>query len=548
MAVTLAAILTVPLVEWPLPLIVAQSQTRSTAAQKTDVIISDTNFAIVAQQIRDLKNPTFRALLRARIVSWQTSGDSSERRQAALSVTTEGLSDLCANQDEVWKPTASSLYASLTRELKDLDPAGADALLLKFTLKKDESVSDASRDLASAMNTLSDPAKAASGIEKATAAILTGQVPAAALLGQMLRLRSTNPSVLPELLAATAFREEQQPGYIPLQLMPFFTPLFLDASNRTELQSRFLLAAIRSTRVRPEELANPIVRSQVVQTLKGISEPTKTLTPALYPELASRLNSLGAGGSDTEAQRQAAEERIRESSDQLEQIESEADKTTDKAFKLELLVRGAQLALSQGKLKKAVDLRLEAQDEESSNDASLDRFLSDVNRAGIKQKQPEVSLYAISKMVKPLNKANGMIALSKYYADNKEPEKGHSALSDSAKFLKQADNDNDKLRSVIGLAQGFLAYDHSAVYDAFNLAVETINKLPPPEKEKEKMYYVSLMPIAEDLIKSFRMLAAQDGPRALTIAGEIKLSELRVSALSGVYSSQGTASAQVKTN
>jgi hypothetical protein len=44
------------------------------------------------------------------------------------------------------------------------------------------------------------------------------------------------------------------------------------------------------------------------------------------------------------------------------------------------------------------------------------------------------------------------------------------------------------------------------------------------------------MPIADELIKSFRLLAAQDESGAFTIAQDIKVAELRVSALSGVYS------------
>ena len=54
------------------------------------------------------------------------------------------------------------------------------------------------------------------------------------------------------------------------------------------------------------------------------------------------------------------------------------------------------------------------------------------------------------------------------------------------------------------------------------------------------------MPVAEELIKSFRLMAGQDDAAALALAQDIKLSELRVSALSGVYSRQRSASAKVK--
>jgi hypothetical protein len=138
--------------------------------------------------------------------------------------------------------------------------------------------------------------------------------------------------------------------------------------------------------------------------------------------------------------------------------------------------------------------------------------------------------------------------LAKYYGDNNDPEKSRSALNDAGKILKQADSDNAKLKLTIGLAQITLATNPSAAYDVFRLAVDTINQLAPPEEEKKKTYYGALMPVAEDLIKSFRLMAGQDDAAALALAQDIKLSELRVSALSGVYSRQRSASAKVKNN
>lgn len=47
------------------------------------------------------------------------------------------------------------------------------------------------------------------------------------------------------------------------------------------------------------------------------------------------------------------------------------------------------------------------------------------------------------------------------------------------------------------------------------------------------MYYLKLLPVAEDLIRSFRLLAIRENQTATSLAAEIKLSELRLSALSG---------------
>jgi hypothetical protein len=330
--------------------------------------------------------------------------------------------------------------------------------------------------------------------------------------------------------------EEQKPGYLPLQLFPFIGGVFLAKSVPADIQARFIAMIVSRTRLSSEELTNSMVRSQVVNALQAIAEPSKSLAPALYPEVATRLNSLAPAAVALRAERQAAEDRIKTSSDQLEQLQSEAERTSDPNYRSGFLARAAGLALTQGKLRKAVDLAASAYGDTPSNSIYLDRALASVVSAAVKKEEPEVVVYAVSMMAKPLDKAKGLIVLCKYYAAAKEAEKTAAALRDAARALKDAEANNEKLSAAISLAKGFFEYDRAAAFDAFRQIVDTINKLPAPEKQKEKTYYISLMPIAEEVIKSFRLLAAQDESGAFTIAQDIKLAELRVSALSGVYS------------
>jgi hypothetical protein len=450
-----------------------------------------------------------------------------------LAVATEALSDLCASQDEILQPQAVWLYGQVTEAIKKFDRAGAEALAGKFSLKKDESVNDAALDFSAAMTAMGDPSKASSAKEKATAAILTGEVSGMTVMG---RLQGTNPAGLAPLLAAVLTVEEQKPGYLPLQLFPFVGVVFLAKSVPADIQTRFVAMIVRRTRLSSEELADSMVRSQVVNALQAIAEPSKSLAPALYPEVVTRLNSLAPAATALRAERQAAEDRIKTSSDQLEQMQSEAERTSDSNYRTGLLARAGGLALTQGKLRKAIDLAASAYGDAPSNSVYLDRFLASVISAAVKKEDPDVVIYAVSKMGKPLNKAKGLIALCKYYAAAKETEKTAAALRDAAKALKDAPADNEKLAAAISLSKGFVEYDRAAAFDAFRQIVDTINKLPAPEKQKEKSYYVSLMPIGEELIKSFRLLSAQDESGAFTIAQDIKVAELRVSALSGVYS------------
>ena len=515
----------------------ALAQNRSAPPPLSDdkPFISDENFATVAQQTGELKDPLFRAYMRARLIGLTTTTDSAARRQAALSVATEALSDLIANQNESWRPQAIWLHQQVTSAVKNFDPAAAETLADKFKFKKDDNESDAPREFSDAVRMMSDPAKASTAGEKARAAILTGEVSAPSLMGQFLQMQQSNTPGVPPLLAATLTVEDQKPGFLPLHLMPFLAGVFLDKSVPAEIQAKFISTTVLRTRLSSEEMANPITRSQVSSALQAIAESAKSLVPALYPEVASRLNALAPNATVRRAEIQAAEDRIKTASDQLEQMLTEVDRTTDSNYRTSLLTRAARLALTQGKLRKAVDLGCTVYGDEVSNSGYLDTFLASVIAAAVKNEEPDDIIYAVSKTTKPLNKAKGLIALSKYYAGARNAEKTTAALHDAARAINQAESSTDKLRATISLAKGFLEYDRSSAFEAFREMVDTINKLPVPERKKERPYYVPF-PTVDELTNSFRLLAAQDEPGAFAIAQDIKSTELQVAALSGVYS------------
>ena len=133
-------------------------------------------------------------------------------------------------------------------------------------------------------------------------------------------------------------------------------------------------------------------------------------------------------------------------------------------------------------------------------------------------------------------KAHAFRLLGEYYGANQDKVKSKEAFSQAAKQLTSVANSNDKVKVSPSLAESVLKYEPADAYEVFRESVKTINNLPSPEKDQEKMYYVRLMPIAEDLIRSFRLLATRENQTATSLAGEIKLSELRVAALSGAYS------------
>lgn len=80
---------------------------------------------------------------------------------------------------------------------------------------------------------------------------------------------------------------------------------------------------------------------------------------------------------------------------------------------------------------------------------------------------------------------------------------GQLTLAAAAKSLNNAEDGTMKARASLELADAFLHFEPSGAQDAFHNAVESINKLQPQRTMREKQFYLSLLPLAEDVIRPF---------------------------------------------
>ena len=501
--------------------------------------LSDDDFVTLNQQITELKNPTFRAFLRMRLLTWESAEPGPLRRQTAIDVATRGVADLCEHQNEVWSATAAWLYDGLVKRIQTLQ--SSEETGLKLCVLKTEKTSGPEKNFSSAMKMLQDPETSAAGLDLAKAAILSGQISGDAMLGPLLRLQVSQSPHLSDLLSAVLLVEEKQPGTLPLRSLPFFSSVFLDKSVAPEVAGRFVFVAVRASRLSAEEFAKPAVRGPVTTVLNAVAGPAKRLAPELYPEIAGRLSSLNPNSPNITETRLAAEERILKASDQLEQLISEADSVSDEGLKTSFFVRAARLAKDQGQFSRAVDLVMKttkerAVDNNGARSEWPNEFLSEIVSLALKKNSPQDATYAVSKMTQTMTKANGFRLIGEYYEANQDKVKGKDAFTESAKQLKSVNNSNEKVKASLVLAESVLTYEPTDAYEVFRESIKGINSLPSAEKNQENMYYLNLLPDAEDLIRSFRLLATRENQMATNLAAEIKLSELRLAALSGAYS------------
>ena len=518
----------------------AQSPKRQSEQQR--VSISDDDFANIAQEIKSLDDPTFRVFLRNRILSWLPQDGDKLRLHNALLVASDGLADIQRHKDQIWPPTAAWLRESLISSINAWSPSEANALARKYPLPVSEQAKDDPiKDFTSALAKLNDPKTSDQALSLATKAVLNSRIPPAILLGELLRLDSNKSPHLPQMLAAVLSLEENQTGAIPLHFLNFFRAIFLKNTTHSDLQVRFLTASVKATRLSPVAFQDAIVRGPAVELLKGSLPHIERLTPAHYPEAASRLQELNSASLSNFKDRQAAENRINRSDRPLEQVITEASETNDKLFKRELLERAARLAKKDGKLRQAVDLMVSRDDaEEAKKECAIhsatDEFLDEIVSSALQDKDLEISEYAASRMHCPVERTSALRRIAVRYYEEEDIVRGQRALGAAAKSLKEAEDGTGKASVSLALAAAFLRFEPANAQEAYRGSVANINKLRRPENDAGKDFYLSLLPLADDVIKAFRTLARQDRGAALALSIEIRLEELRASAAAGIDS------------
>lgn len=517
----------------------AQSGSAPVGSQK--VSISDDDFASLAQHIKTLSDPTFRAFLRIRILSWLPDGGDKLRLQNAFLVGRDGLADIQSHQDQMWGPTAARMRESIIASLTRWSPTEASALGAKYQIEGDTQTNARTvKDFTGALARLNDPAVKDQALANASKAILSGDIPPPILLGELLRLDQNNSPQLAEILSVTLTLEEGHTGAFPLQYLNFFQHVYLKNTIPGQLQVRFLNAGVKATRLSPLVFEDAMTRGPAVQLLTGVMPKIEKLAPSLYPEAAGRLQQLSSFANGKLKDKQAAEIRISNSDRPLEQIIAEATDTVDQVYKGELLERAALLARKQGKAHQAVDLMISrdvvSADEDCNKYSATDEFLSEIVGTALKGADMETAEYAATHMRCPVEQANAWRSIAVHYYEEQNVVRGQQSLGAALKSLNSAEDGLRKARVSLALASATLSFEPANSNDAFRRAVDTLNNLPRADKDDNKDFYGSLLPLAEDVIRTFRTLAKHDPGAARSLSVEIRLVELRASATAGIAS------------
>jgi hypothetical protein len=498
-------------------------------------------------RIKAVDSPVFRAYLYSRAAAWlaQDAGEDASVRRLSLEAAATGIADLQQHEREVPEAPAALLYSRMLAVVSKQDPQRAEELKRAYPLRREVEQTNGDKITASfysALAKLDNPAMAAQGADLAARLITSGVVRPSVLLGELMRLDQSKSLALPQLLAATLTLAEARPGMLPLQTMFFLSNIYLNASTPGPLQARFLAAALRDTRLGPDELKSPAATWATPLLQKSLPFMQR-LTPDLYAEASARLASLAPGARDEGA----VYDRVRDSSDPLGQLMTEADSETDARVKGELLESAARKARQEGKLRLAVELLASAEASRrvpESDDARRDEFLSGVVTEALAQKDFETAGFAASHVRSQFEGAAALQQIARRHAKADDLQSALKTLAEAEKLLERAPDGKERADAYFRLVADYAPLDGVRATSALREGIKAANNLSRPRAVPEGEFSWKLLPLTDRMIRTFQTLARTDRAGALSLANTLQPKELAVAATLGVYSSTPEAGGQ----
>jgi hypothetical protein len=264
--------------------------------------------------------------------------------------------------------------------------------------------------------------------------------------------------------------------------------------------------------------------------------------PELLPE-ADGLKIVSATRiSQKKRESQEANKRIEESADKLGAMISEAERTTDKAEKFNLLTRAQLLAVKENKFLLAVDLNEKMIEDKSEGDFPSTEFrlrfhdqrLTTISIQALDKDEVEAARYAAKKVINELLRADNLRRLALYFNKKKDTNEALSAYDEALKLTIKADNDKTKFFNLLYLISAAQQIDPNRTSEAATITAKAIDALPTlnsddkPETENYKKYVASIMSINYNLYRVIPDLAKENKNEAANLASRINRKEVRI--------------------
>ncbi len=475
-------------------------------------------------QLKDVRFAGVRTFVRLKLASWLWKKGNDDTGLGELLVR-EALDDLFANKAEIPESYFDTLRSDLFGLLEIHNKQAAKKLIEKYGITSEDELLNAN----SILNKKGGERIAADKIIGSFA----GAVELASMSTWMMEELSArkSPELLRVLSQMVAFEETGRSNFSVNSLF-FAVDYFRNESIPNELKQRFLRMIVNKVKA--------IFQSQTVDSqatfdlLDAVKGDIASVSPDLLPVAATLHAILLARIPKESRMLREIYERIEDSSDRLEALISEADKTDAWNIKQSLLTNAARLSLKKEKFVLAIDLlgRIKEgvlKEGKKENKTFLrwhDQFLGDVLQRALKKSDLESANLASTRIIDRLIYAETLRQLIAYHTQKLDAAAAGDALDLAIRVLQKEPNDSRKAGILIRFIPTVQKFDVNRISEVTEATAKTIsgmeslNTEDEPDSEKYKRYVASIMaidynllPVITDLFKKNRNEAANFGSR-----------------------------------
>lgn len=488
-------------------------------------------------QIKAMDEPALRVFLRLRLAGFLWSKDFAESENKAETICVAALADLQAHQTEIPESDLKWLRREILSLLELHAPDRAARLIKQYGLD----LNDAVQKVEAAYSSFDGKGNPSEAIRKVREVLDSGQNPGIIMLFFLDELKRQRPAEVPALLSSLLTIEEQKTGSIALQNLGFLIHLYLSKETPPALQERFLRAVVKATGGSFSGVEENQM-SDAYNLLRAIVPALEQRWPALYSQASAQLAALAARlpNMGLELERQTLNKRIEQSADPLRQMITEAEETEDSAFRNDLLSDAAQLAVTKGELKLAVELVMRVESDWTHHLIWRDQFLSQAIDKALKKKETAIADYAIAQIHSPFNRAAALQRVALYFFAAGDSASALQRLNAAVKIIDSVESGTNRALALLGIIPSFARIDQQRLPELARAAVKAINSIrnPQPEdkpgSEAHKLYVETLIRLAGAAVPAFESLAERDEIGALSLADDLQPHEIRAAAVLGV--------------
>lgn len=492
---------------------------------KKQILVDDLD-----SQAKDVPFADVRVFVKIKLAEWLWKDGKDETGRAEL-LAVKAFEELYEKKDEFVEPR--TLKANLFSLLEVYAKETAQRLRAKYNVGAEE-------DLLSAFSLLNKKGMDKIVADKVKKALVSEKDLAKIAMHLATLRRQKSPEFLSILFEIIRLHESGINKFSAASLY-WISDNFRDSLVPNDLKIRYYKIVLNKARSELQSAGigeihfTDLLLFYVLPDMKGNA-------PALAAEAAAIKLALSAKVPQGTKDLQEREQRINESSNQIEALIAEADKTDNKNLKYSLLDRASRLAAKEEKFQLAVDL-IEKTIEEPTDPNSIsrelrisnhDQHLALISGETLQKDDVAIAEYAMKKITDDLTRADALRQFASYFIRKKDSAAAVGAYNEAFDLTIKAKDDQSKYSALLMLIGITNAIDRNRVSEITSITARSINKIPTlnvedkPGTKQFKNYVSTIMRINLHLHVVVGNLSRMNRNEAVIFTNKIDRKEMRI--------------------